>query len=64
MVEHSWKIIDKISTAWKNKTVPSYKAGSWGPKEADALIAKDNRKWYAPKKTIYSALLQNNSTEK
>ena len=60
MVEHSWEIVDKISKAWKKEKVVSYRAGSWGPKESDHLIEKDNRKWYKPQKTIYSSLLQNN----
>jgi len=58
MVEHSWKIVDKISKAWKNEKVTSYKAGSWGPKESDKLIEKDGRKWYKPQKSIYSQLLE------
>jgi len=57
MVEHSWKIVENISKAWKNKTVSIYKAGSWGPKEADELIEKDGRKWYKPQKPVYSQLL-------
>ena len=57
MVEHSWKIVETISKAWKNKSVHIYKAGSWGPKEADELIEKDGRKWYKPKKPVYSQLL-------
>ncbi|MCH8003258.1 MAG: glucose-6-phosphate dehydrogenase [Nanoarchaeota archaeon] len=63
MVEHSWKIVDKISKAWKNGKVTSYNAGSWGPKEADVLIEKDKRKWYKPQKSIYSTLLQNSTTQ-
>jgi len=60
MVEHSWKIVDKIAKAWKKGKVTHYPAGSWGPKNADDLIEKDKRKWYAPQKTIYSTMLQGN----
>jgi len=63
MVEHSWKIVDKISKAWENEKVTSYKAGSWGPKESDKLIEKDGRMWYKPQKSIYSTLLQNSTTQ-
>ncbi len=56
-VEHSWKLIDKIAAAWEGATPSSYGAGSWGPKEADKLIEKDSRKWIAPKKPAYAALL-------
>jgi len=63
MVEHSWEIVDKIAKAWKKGKVANYAAGSWGPKNADALIEKDKRKWYAPQKTIYSTFLQNNGNK-
>jgi len=59
-VEHAWKIVDVISNAWKkNKKLPMYKAGSWGPKESDLLLKKDNREWNVPKKPSYSVLLNN-----
>lgn len=63
MVEHSWKIVDKIAKAWRHGKIPNYKAGSWGPKEADKLIEKDGRKWYKPQKPSYSELLQNDSKQ-
>jgi glucose-6-phosphate 1-dehydrogenase len=48
MVERSWGFITKILREWehgsKNKVL-SYKAGSWGPREAHELIEKDGRKW-------------------
>ncbi len=62
-VEHAWVIIDKIAKAWKNKNILSYKAGSWGPKEADDLIEKDGRRWYKPQKPAYSSLLQTTQNE-
>jgi len=61
MVEHAWKIVDKIGKAWKKGKVLSYKAGSYGPKESDKLIEKDGRMWYKPQKPVYFQLLQNNS---
>jgi len=48
MVEESWKIVTPILNFWQDQTkknVPKYKAGSWGPKEADELINRDGRKW-------------------
>ncbi len=56
-VEHSWKLIDKIALAWKNIAPSPYESGTWGPKEADKFIEKDGRKWIAPKKPAYAALL-------
>lgn len=55
-VEQSWKIIEPIIKVWKNKKeqIEKYTAGAWGPKKADYLIEQDNRKWFAPKKPLYS----------
>ena len=50
-VETSWRIIDSITNAWKNMppdTIYPYKAGTWGPPEADALIQKDGYEWDNP----------------
>ena len=50
-VETSWHIIDSITSAWQNmptNTVYPYKAGTWGPPEADELIQRDGREWDNP----------------
>ncbi|MBA2286583.1 MAG: glucose-6-phosphate dehydrogenase [Ktedonobacteraceae bacterium] len=50
-IEMAWRIIDSITGAWKNMpadTVHPYRAGSWGPEEADTLIKKDGREWDNP----------------
>ena len=50
-VETSWRIIDSITSAWQNmpaSSVSTYKAGTWGPAEADALIQNDGREWDNP----------------
>ncbi len=48
-VEHAWRFIDPIEEAWAAKTNPPplchYPAGSWGPEEADDLLARDDRAW-------------------
>jgi glucose-6-phosphate 1-dehydrogenase len=46
-VETAWALIDPIIEAWESqKKLPAfYEPGSWGPKEADELLAKDKRKW-------------------
>lgn len=43
----SWEFITKILNGWKNQEsiIMNYEEGSWGPKEAEDLIAKDGRKW-------------------
>jgi glucose-6-phosphate 1-dehydrogenase len=46
-LESSWKLISNILTGWENdrSPIPSYEPGTWGPKEANALLEKDGRKW-------------------
>ena len=46
--EQSWMFFDPILAAWKDegpRAIPSYPAGTWGPKESDQLMAKDGRQW-------------------
>ncbi len=45
--EHSWQLVDVIEHAWSHSTapLPQYEPGTWGPKEADALIERDGRTW-------------------
>jgi len=48
MVEASWKIVSPILDVWQAipaRAFPNYKAGTWGPKESDELIARDGRAW-------------------
>src|ERR1700736_4122420 len=48
-VEEAWAFIDTIENAWSaKKNAPElyfYPAGSWGPEEADELLARDGRAW-------------------
>src|SRR5438128_1385905 len=48
-VEEAWAFIDPIEEAWHaKKDAPGlffYAAGSWGPEEADDLLARDGRAW-------------------
>lgn len=45
--EESWKVIDPVLKFVKimEKKFPNYKAGSLGPKEAEKLLEKDDKKW-------------------
>ncbi len=47
-VEYAWAWIDPIIAAWKDsKSTPNlYRAGTWGPDEADKLLAEDGRHWF------------------
>jgi glucose-6-phosphate 1-dehydrogenase len=47
-VEAAWEIIEPILEAWQNRPpvdFPNYAPGTWGPEEAEALIAKDGNHW-------------------
>jgi glucose-6-phosphate 1-dehydrogenase len=47
-VEGAWKIVDAIIAGWQAAgaaPIPEYAAGSWNPKEADELLARDGRAW-------------------
>jgi len=48
MVEAGWRVVDPILDVWRvlpPRKFPNYAAGSWGPKEADELLARDEREW-------------------
>ncbi len=48
-VELSWRILDPIEQYWDTHGKPAqYPAGSWGPKEADEMLARDGRSWRRP----------------
>lgn len=44
-VEAAWAVVDPVLT--KHRRAVPYKRGSWGPREADALIAADGN-WHNP----------------
>jgi glucose-6-phosphate 1-dehydrogenase len=47
-VEQCWRIVDPIVEHWANHPgrIPLYEAASWGPTQADELLARDNRAWH------------------
>ena len=49
-VEQAWQIVDPILRAWADGNAPlaRYESGSWGPAEADHLMARDGRRWRKP----------------
>jgi glucose-6-phosphate 1-dehydrogenase len=48
-VELSWKILDPIEDFWATQGQPEqYRPGTWGPKSADELLARDGRVWRRP----------------
>ena len=44
----AWVFTDRIKAQWKDEPVdfPNYEPGTWGPKEAETLLSKDNRRWW------------------
>jgi len=47
-VEEAWSLVDPFIDAWANGPAPdfpNYEAGTWGPPEADELIAREGRRW-------------------
>jgi len=47
-VEAAWKIVGSVLKVTESSEFPqpnSYEAGTWGPKEADELLAADGRAW-------------------
>jgi glucose-6-phosphate 1-dehydrogenase len=50
-VEAAWKVITPIMEAWANRQpvdFPNYSPDSWGPEDAEALIARDGHNWVSP----------------
>jgi glucose-6-phosphate 1-dehydrogenase len=48
MVEAGWSVIQPILDVWHAlppRGFPNYAAGSWGPREADELLARDGHAW-------------------
>jgi glucose-6-phosphate 1-dehydrogenase len=51
MVEAGWAVVQPVLDVWTAlppRNFPNYPAGSWGPKEADDLMARDRRQWRNP----------------
>ncbi len=47
-VEAQWRLITPIEEAWAEQGLPfvvEYAAGSDGPQEADALLARNGHRW-------------------
>ncbi|MDO7744405.1 MAG: glucose-6-phosphate dehydrogenase, partial [Pedobacter sp.] len=48
-VESAWELLMPVINAWESKTslsFPNYPADSWGPEDAEALIARDGFHWF------------------
>lgn len=49
-VDRAWQIVDPIIEAWQGRAAPlaGYASGTWGPRQADQLIERDDRQWRTP----------------
>lgn len=48
MVEAGWSVITPVLDVWqalRPRDFPNYAAGTWGPKDADSLLARSSREW-------------------
>ncbi len=50
MVEASWAVVEPILKEWRSTkhNFPNYPAGSWGPVEADEMLARRGHVWRKP----------------
>jgi len=44
-VEASWAVIDPLEEAWAGTKPETYRAGEWGPRAADEMLARTGRAW-------------------
>ena len=50
-IEAAWSLVTDILNGWREMPppdFPNYEAGSWGPREAQELMASDGRQWRRP----------------
>jgi glucose-6-phosphate 1-dehydrogenase len=50
-VDVAWSLITPIHEGWKENPeskVYTYPAGTWGPSEAESLLAADGKRWRLP----------------
>jgi glucose-6-phosphate 1-dehydrogenase len=47
-VEAGWRVVDPLEEAWTGTSPFTYRAGEWGPRAADEMLALDGRTWRRP----------------
>jgi glucose-6-phosphate 1-dehydrogenase len=47
-VEASWAVIDPLEDYWANTEPYPYRAGEWGPRAAEDMLAAEGRSWRRP----------------
>lgn len=44
-VEEGWRVVDPLEAAWAGTTPDFYRAGEWGPREADEMLGRYGHTW-------------------
>jgi len=44
-VEAGWRVVDPLEEAWAGTAPDKYRAGEWGPRSADEMLARTDRHW-------------------
>jgi glucose-6-phosphate 1-dehydrogenase len=47
-VEASWQVVDPLEEIWATHPPERYRAGEWGPRAADEMLAREDRSWRRP----------------
>jgi glucose-6-phosphate 1-dehydrogenase len=47
-VTASWQVIDRLEEFWAGSAPEKYRAGEWGPRGGDDMLAADGRVWRRP----------------
>jgi glucose-6-phosphate 1-dehydrogenase len=47
-VDASWRVVDKLEAYWADHPPQKYRAGEWGPRDADDMLSRDGRVWRRP----------------
>ncbi|MBI2802954.1 MAG: glucose-6-phosphate dehydrogenase [Gammaproteobacteria bacterium] len=46
-VDYAWRVVDPVLSVWASETdfVPTYAAGSWGPRESRRIFDREEHRW-------------------
>ncbi len=46
-VEYAWRVVDPVLSVWSSESdyVPTYPAGSWGPRESRRIFDREEHRW-------------------
>jgi glucose-6-phosphate 1-dehydrogenase len=47
-VDASWRVVDALEEYWQGRQPERYRAGEWGPRGAEEMLALDGRVWRRP----------------